>query len=131
MSTNDTGGSGKSNGGRQNVGKSGRKSVKSRSLHTRVKTARGRKLSSTLWLQRQLNDPYVKQAKAEGYASRAAFKLKEMDDRYSFIKKGLRVIDLGAAPGGWCQVSVERTGSTPDQVGVVGIDYLEMINVCL
>ena len=129
MSTKGTGGPGKPNGSKQNVGKSGRKSVKSRSLHTRVKTARGRKLSSTLWLQRQLNDPYVKQAKAEGYASRAAFKLKEMDERYGLLKKGMRVIDLGAAPGGWCQISVERTGSTPDDVRVVGIDYLEMINV--
>jgi len=115
-----------SGNGKQNVGRSGRKSVKSRSLHTKVKTARGRKLSSTLWLQRQLNDPYVKQAKAEGYASRAAFKLKEMDDQYAILKPGMKVIDLGAAPGGWCQVSVERVGSVPTDVSVVGIDYLDM-----
>ncbi|MFK7901988.1 MAG: RlmE family RNA methyltransferase [Nitratireductor sp.] len=114
---------------KHNTGKSGRKSVKSRSLHEKVKTARGRKISSTLWLQRQLNDPYVKRAKAEGWASRAAFKLIEMDDRYKLLKPGMRVIDLGAAPGGWSQVSVVRTGSTPDDVKVVGIDYLEMINV--
>ncbi|MCB1461981.1 MAG: RlmE family RNA methyltransferase [Nitratireductor sp.] len=97
-----------------------------RSLHTRVKTARGRKQSSRLWLERQLNDPYVRQAKAEGYASRAAYKLKEMDDRYQILKPGDRVIDLGAAPGGWCQVAVERTGSSADDIRVVGIDYLDM-----
>ncbi|MGI9402679.1 MAG: RlmE family RNA methyltransferase [Rhizobiaceae bacterium] len=97
-----------------------------RSLRTRVKTAKGRKLSSKLWLERQLNDPYVKKAKAEGYASRAAYKLKEIDDRYSILKKGDRVIDLGAAPGGWCQIAVERTGSHADDIRVVGIDYLDM-----
>lgn len=97
-----------------------------RSLRTRVKTAKGRKLSSKLWLERQLNDPYVKQAKAEGYASRAAYKLKEIDDRYAILRKGDRVIDLGAAPGGWSQVAVERTGSHGDDVRVVGIDYLDM-----
>lgn len=97
-----------------------------RSLRTRVKTAKGRKLSSKLWLERQLNDPYVKQAKAEGYASRAAYKLKEIDDRYSILKKGDRIIDLGAAPGGWCQVAVERTGSHGEDIRVVGIDYLDM-----
>lgn len=123
-----TGGGGAS-GARGGTGRSGRQSVKSRSLTTKVKTARGRKLSSTLWLQRQLNDPYVKQAKAEGYASRAAYKLKEIDDRYDLLGKGKRVIDLGAAPGGWTQVSVERTGSTPENILVVGIDYLNMIEV--
>ena len=97
-----------------------------RSLSTKVKTARGRKLSSTLWLQRQLNDPYVKKAKAEGYASRAAYKLIEMDDRFDLLNKGLRVIDLGAAPGGWCQVAVQRTGSSLKNCLVVGIDYLDM-----
>ncbi|MCB1385334.1 MAG: RlmE family RNA methyltransferase [Nitratireductor sp.] len=110
-------------------GRSGRSSVQSRSLTERVKTARGRRLSSTLWLQRQLNDPYVKQAKAEGYASRAAYKLKEMDDRYGILAQGNRVVDLGAAPGGWTQVSVERTGSTPEDIRVVGIDYLKMIEI--
>ena len=97
-----------------------------RNLHTKVKTARGRKLSSTLWLERQLNDPYVQRAKLEGYASRAAYKLLEMDDRYELLKRGSRVIDLGAAPGGWCQVSAQRTGSNIDDIRVVGIDYLEM-----
>lgn len=125
MSSNDPTGSTP----KHNTGKSGRKSVKSRSLYTKVKTARGRKLSSTLWLQRQLNDPYVQRARAEGWASRAAFKLIEMDDQYKILKPGMRVVDLGAAPGGWCQVSVVRTESTPADVQVVGIDYLEMINV--
>ncbi|MDD9908509.1 MAG: RlmE family RNA methyltransferase [Ahrensia sp.] len=95
-------------------------------MHTKVKTARGRKLSSTLWLQRQLNDPYVQKAKAEGYASRAAYKLIEIDDRYGLMRPGQRVVDLGAAPGGWCQVAVERTGSDLDNPRVIGIDYLDM-----
>lgn len=111
-------------------GKSGGKkttgSPNIRNMSTRVKTARGRKISSTLWLQRQLNDPYVRLAKAEGYASRAAYKLIEIDDRFKLLSKGLRVIDLGAAPGGWCQVAVARTGSTLDDIHVVGIDYLDM-----
>lgn len=97
-----------------------------RLMHTKVKTARGRKLSSTLWLQRQLNDPYVRLAKAEGYASRAAYKLIEMDDRHKLLKPGTRVIDLGAAPGGWCQVATARTGSTLEDIRIVGIDYLDM-----
>jgi 23S rRNA (uridine2552-2'-O)-methyltransferase len=118
---------GKDSSGRSG-GPSGR-AGQSRSLKTKVKTARGRKLSSTRWLQRQLNDPYVKQAKAEGYASRAAYKLKEIDDRYRILAKGKRIIDLGAAPGGWTQVAVERTGSTADNVLVVGIDYLHMQEV--
>ena len=82
------------------------KSASGRGLHVRVKTARGRKTSSTRWLQRQLNDPYVRQAHAAGYRSRAAFKLIELDDRFAVLKKGARVIDLGAAPGGWTQVAV-------------------------
>lgn len=100
-----------------------------RNLHTKVKTAKGRKLSSTLWLERQLNDPYVQRAKAEGYASRAAYKLLEINEKYSIIKKGDRVIDLGAAPGGWCQVAVTLTGSTSEKPLVVGIDYLDMAPV--
>ncbi len=127
------GGKGSSKGGAKSAGKkTGSQSAagsSARMMHTKVKTARGRKLSSTLWLQRQLNDPYVKMAKAEGYASRAAYKIKEMDDRYNFLKKGKRVIDLGAAPGGWTQVCVERTGSSAEDVLVVGIDYLEMMEV--
>ncbi|MEE9375946.1 MAG: RlmE family RNA methyltransferase [Rhizobiaceae bacterium] len=95
-------------------------------MHTKVKTARGRKISSTLWLQRQLNDPYVQRARADGYASRAAYKLIEIDDRYKILKPGQRVVDLGAAPGGWCQVAATRVSSTVEDIRVVGIDYLEM-----
>ena len=94
-----------------------------RKLFEKVKSARGRKLSSTMWLQRQLNDPYVQRARAEGYRSRAAYKLLEIDDKYKLLKKGGRIVDLGAAPGGWCQVGVARTGKTGK---VVGIDYLGM-----
>lgn len=108
-------------------GRSGRSNV--RNLHTKVKTARGRKLSSTLWLERQLNDPYVQRAKLEGYASRAAYKLIEIDERFDLIKSGDRIVDLGAAPGGWCQVSVANSSSSVDDIRVVGIDYLEMNDV--
>jgi 23S rRNA (uridine2552-2'-O)-methyltransferase len=87
---------------------------------TRVKTAQGRKTSSTRWLQRQLNDPYVKQAKADGYRSRAAYKLIEMEKKLNLIKKGMLVIDLGAAPGGWTQVALEKGAK------VIGIDMLEI-----
>ncbi len=97
-----------------------------RNLRERVKTARGRKLSSKLWLERQLNDPYVTRAKEEGYRSRAAFKLTEMDDKFHFLKKGGRIVDLGAAPGGWTQVSVARTGSDKGKGKVVGIDLQEV-----
>lgn len=98
-----------------------------RGLHTRVKKKAGTiKESSRRWLERQLNDPYVQRAKAEGYRSRAAFKLIEIDDRYHLLKKGQRVIDLGAAPGGWCQVAADRVGSTEEDIRVVGIDYLDV-----
>lgn len=97
-----------------------------RELKVKVKTARGRKLSSTRWLERQLNDPYVKRAHAEGYRSRAAFKLIEIDDRYKLLKPGQRVVDLGAAPGGWCQVAVSRVKSSAEAPRVVGIDYLDV-----
>lgn len=97
------------------------KSTGSRGLRTRVKTAKGRRLSSTLWLERQLNDPYVQKAQAEGYRSRAAYKLMELDDKYGFLKKGKTVVDLGAAPGGWTQVAVERTGAR-----VISVDLSEM-----
>ncbi|MFT3973758.1 MAG: RlmE family RNA methyltransferase [Amaricoccus sp.] len=82
-----------------------------RELRVRVKTAKGRKLSSTLWLERQLNDPYVARARAEGYRSRAAYKLIEIDDRFRLLQPGGRVVDLGAAPGGWTQVAVARTNA--------------------
>ena len=93
-------------------------------LKTRVKTARKRSLSSTLWLQRQLNDPYVAQAKRDGYRSRAAYKLIEIDERYHFLKAGQRVVDLGAAPGGWAQVASKKVGAEQGRGKVVGIDLL-------
>jgi 23S rRNA (uridine2552-2'-O)-methyltransferase len=88
--------------------------------HTRVKTARGRSTSSNRWLSRQLNDPYVKRAKAEGWRSRAAFKLIELDDRFHFLRGVERVVDLGIAPGGWSQVVRKRC----PKAAVVGIDLL-------
>ena len=102
------------------------KTVADRELTVRVKTARGRKIGSKLWLERQLNDPFVSRAKKEGYKSRAAYKLIELDDKFSMLKPGGRIVDLGAAPGGWCQVAVARTKGTGK---VVGIDYLEMEDV--
>lgn len=95
-------------------------------LKVRVKTAKRRTSSSTRWLQRQLNDPYVAKARAEGYRSRAAYKLAELDDKYRFLKPGGRIVDLGAAPGGWSQVAAERVGSTAGKGKVVAIDILEM-----
>jgi 23S rRNA (uridine2552-2'-O)-methyltransferase len=97
----------------------------SRPLKVRVKTGKGRKLSSKLWLERQLNDPYVARAKREGFRSRAAFKLTEIDDKHHILKKGGRIVDLGAAPGGWSQIAAKRVGA-PAQGRVVGIDLLEM-----
>ena len=96
---------------------SGRRTARDASV--RVKTAKGRKTSSTLWLKRQLNDPYVREAERLGYRSRAAFKLRDIDDKVGLIKKGMTVIDLGAAPGGWSQIAVERGASV-----VVGLDLL-------
>lgn len=95
-----------------------------RQLHTRVKTAGKRSASSTAWLERQLNDPYVAASKREGYRSRAAYKLKEIDDRYHILKGGHRVIDLGAAPGGWSQIAAQRVRSHEGKGQVVAIDYL-------
>ncbi len=102
-----------------------------RDLTVKVKSARGRKLSSTLWLQRQLNDPYVRRAQAEGYRGRAAYKILELDDKYRFLVPGARVVDLGCAPGGWCQVAVARVnalGQRPDKKTgrVLGIDLQEV-----
>jgi len=96
----------------------------SRELKVRLKGKR-RSLSSRRWLERQLNDPYVARAKREGYRSRAAFKLAEIDDKAHFLKKGARVVDLGAAPGGWCQVAAKRVGA-PAEGRVVAIDVLPM-----
>lgn len=97
-----------------------------RDLKVRVKTSKGRKIGSTLWLQRQLNDPYVAKARAQGYRSRAAFKLIELNERYKLLHKGMRIVDLGAAPGGWSQVAAPIIGSTAAHPLIVGIDYLEM-----
>jgi 23S rRNA (uridine2552-2'-O)-methyltransferase len=88
----------------------------------RVKTARGRTVSSARWLERQLNDPYVHEAKRLGYRSRAAFKLREIDDQVRFLKPGMRIVDLGCAPGGWCQVAVQRARPLESGGRVVGID---------
>jgi 23S rRNA (uridine2552-2'-O)-methyltransferase len=99
-----------------------------RQLRVRVKTAKRRKTSSTRWLERQLNDPYVAASKREGMRSRAAYKLKELDDKHRFLKPGMRVVDLGAAPGGWSQVAAERVRSISGEGAargqVVAIDYL-------
>jgi len=92
----------------------------------RVRTARGRSVSSTQWLGRQLNDPYVTEARRLGYRSRAAFKLIELDDRFRFLKPGGRVVDLGAAPGGWTQVAAARVRADIGKGRVIGIDVLPM-----
>lgn len=102
-----------------------------RDLKVRVKTAKGRKLSSKLWLERQLNDPYVARAKREGYRGRAAYKILELDDKYRFLVPGARVVDLGCAPGGWCQVAVQRVNALAEKSGksvgrVLGIDLQEI-----
>ncbi|WP_136682821.1 RlmE family RNA methyltransferase [Falsirhodobacter xinxiangensis] len=101
-----------------------------RDLRVRVKTAKGRKLSSTLWLERQLNDPYVVKAKKEGYRGRAAYKILELDDKFGFLKPGARVVDLGCAPGGWCQVAVARVNALGErsakQGTVLGVDLQEV-----
>lgn len=96
-----------------------------RILAERLRTAKGRKPSSIRWLERQLNDPYVREAQRLGYRSRAAFKLIELDDRFHLLRPGLRVVDLGAAPGGWTQVAVARVkAGSPKGGSVVGIDIL-------
>jgi 23S rRNA (uridine2552-2'-O)-methyltransferase len=92
-------------------------------LRVKVKTTKKRTASSNRWLERQLNDPYVREAKNKGYRSRAAFKLLELDEKFHFLKKGARVLDLGAAPGGWAQVALARVGA---EGRVVGADILEM-----
>lgn len=102
-----------------------------RDLRVRVKTAKGRKLSSKLWLERQLNDPYVTRAKREGYRGRAAYKILELDDKFRFLVPGARVVDLGCAPGGWCQVAVLRVNALGDKSGkaqgtVLGVDLQEV-----
>jgi len=102
-----------------------------RDLRVRVKSAKGRRLSSTLWLQRQLNDPYVLRARKDGYRGRAAYKILELDDKYRFLVPGARVVDLGCAPGGWLQVAVRRVNALGERKGkkqgtVLGIDLQEV-----
>src|SRR5579862_3494054 len=97
-----------------------------RQMAVRVKTAKQRKPSSTAWLTRQLNDPYVADARRLGYRSRAAFKLIELDDRFHFLRPGARVVDLGAAPGGWTQIAVARIGTSEGKGRVVAADILAM-----
>jgi 23S rRNA (uridine2552-2'-O)-methyltransferase len=102
-----------------------------RDLKVKVKSARGRRMSSTLWLQRQLNDPYVKRAQADGYRGRAAYKILELNDKFRFLVPGARVVDLGCAPGGWCQVATKRVNAMGDRAGkrqgtILGIDLQQV-----
>jgi 23S rRNA (uridine2552-2'-O)-methyltransferase len=106
------------------AGSSGREG--GRSLKQRVKTARKRTVSQTRWLERQLNDPYVARAKREGYRSRAAFKIIELDEKFKLFKPGGRIVDLGAAPGGWSQIAAKKVGSDKGRGKVIGIDLLEI-----
>jgi 23S rRNA (uridine2552-2'-O)-methyltransferase len=98
----------------------------SRKLAVRLRTAKGRKLASTRWLQRQLNDPYVEEAKRRGYRSRAAFKLAEIDDKHLLLRPGMIVVDLGAAPGGWSQIAAQRVKLMAGKGQVVAVDIAEM-----
>ena len=97
-----------------------------RDLKVRVKSGKGRTLSSKLWLDRQLNDPYVARARREGLRSRAAYKLTEIDDKHHVLKSGARVVDLGAAPGGWSQIAAKRSGAAGGKGRVVAVDLLSM-----
>src|SRR5262249_53901654 len=100
-----------------------------RDLKVRVKTGKSRSLSSKLWLDRQLNDPYVARAKREGLRSRAAYKLMEIDDKHHFLKAGARVVDLGAAPGGWSQIAAKRCGAAEGKGRLVAVDLLAMASL--
>ena len=117
----------KMTGDKSSEPKRGRKTVRTdkanapRMMTNRVKTARGRKISSKLWIERQINDPYVQKARTQGYRSRAAFKLSELDDKFNLLTKDALIVDLGCAPGGWVQVAVERGARR-----VIGIDILEV-----
>ena len=93
-----------------------------RNLKVKVKSAKGRSVSSTRWLQRQLNDPFVKEAKLQGFRSRSAFKLLEIDNKFNLLKKGHNVLDLGCAPGGWCQVAAQKVGMKSSENLVIGLD---------
>lgn len=118
----------KGGGKRSAAGRSGanRSFGGARQLNVRLKSARRRTASSQRWLERQLNDPYVAAAKREGFRSRAAYKLIEIDDKHHFLKPGARVIDLGAAPGGWSQVASQRVKAVEGRGQVVAIDYLAL-----
>ncbi len=119
--------SGRRGGGRRPTAGEKAAAAAGRGLHVKVKTARGRRLGSTRWLQRQLNDPFVQAARAKGYRSRAAWKLIELDDRFHLLRPGARVLELGAAPGGWTQVAIERVRAGQAGGGrVVAIDIQEM-----
>jgi 23S rRNA (uridine2552-2'-O)-methyltransferase len=100
-----------------------------RALKVRVRSGKGRTLSSKLWLERQLNDPYVARAKREGFRSRAVYKLAEIDDKLHFLKPGAKVVDLGAAPGGWSQLVAKRVGAAQGRGRVVAIDILKMESI--
>ena len=118
----------KATGGTRKKNTSGRGQ---RDLKVKVKKARGKTVSQVRWLQRQLNDPYVKRAKDEGYRGRAAFKILELDEKYRFLVPGARVVDLGCAPGGWCQVAVTRVNALGEKKGkaigtVLGVDLQEV-----
>jgi len=107
-------------------GRSRESSDGTRRLAVRLRTAKGRKLASTRWLTRQLNDPYVEEAKRRGYRSRAAFKLSEIDDKYHLLRPGMSVVDLGAAPGGWSQVAARRIKVMTGKGTVIAVDVVEM-----
>jgi len=107
-------------------GRSRESSGGTRRLAVRLRTAKGRKLASTRWLTRQLNDPYVEEAKRRGYRSRAAFKLSEIDEKYHLLKPGMSVVDLGAAPGGWSQVAAQRIKVMTGKGTVIAVDVVEM-----
>lgn len=110
--------------GRGGGGRPATKAPTGRNLAVRVKTAKSRDLSSTLWLERQLNDPYVAEAKRQGYRSRAAFKLAQLDDKLRLLKPGMRIVDLGAAPGGWTQIAIDRTRAQSSGARIVALDLL-------
>src|SRR5512142_2431915 len=107
-------------------GRSGEGPGGTRRLAVRVKTAKGRKIASTRWLQRQLNDPYVEEAKRRGLRSRAALKLAEIDDKYLLLRPGMSMVDLGAAPGGWSQIAAQRVQLMAGKGRVVAVDVVEM-----
>ena len=117
---------GRSGKKRSTRGKRGGSGLSGRNMRVRVRTARGRKTSSTRWLNRQLNDPYVQEARKQGYRSRAAFKLLQLDERFGFLKRGQRVLDLGAAPGGWTQIVVEKNRPSESGGKVIAVDIQEM-----